>query len=73
MSTPSGHLSHILRHINGACTVYFNKRHHGAGHLFQGRYKAVVADADAYAGELSRYIHRNPVRAGIVDLPEDYP
>ena len=73
MSTPSGNLSQILRHINGAYTVYFNKRHHRAGHLFQGRYKAVVVGADAYAGELSRYIHRNTVRAGIVDLPEDYP
>ena len=69
----SGNLSQILRHINGACTVCFTKRHHRAGHLFQGRYKAVVADADAYAGELSRYIHRNTVRAGIVDLPEEYP
>ncbi len=73
MSTPSGNLSQILRHINGAYTVYFNTRHHRAGHLFQGRYKAVVVDADEYAGELSRYIHRNPVRARIVDLPEEYP
>ena len=73
MSTPSGNLSQILRHINGAYTVYFNKRHHRAGHLFQGRYKAVVVGADAYAGELSRYIHRNPVRATIAGIPEDYP
>jgi putative transposase len=72
MSTPSGNLSQIVRHINGAYTVYFNKRHHRFGHLFQGRYKAILVDADEYAGELSRYIHLNPVRAGIANLPEGY-
>jgi putative transposase len=73
LSTPSGNLSQIVRHINGAYTVYFNKRHHRFGHLFQGRYKAILVDADEYAGELSRYIHLNPVRVGLVDLPERYP
>jgi putative transposase len=72
MSTPAGNLSQILRHINGAYTVYFNKRHHRFGHLFQGRYKAILVDADEYAGELSRYIHLNPVRAGLAKLPEGY-
>ncbi len=72
MSTPSGNLSQIMRHINGAYTVYFNKRHDRIGHLFQGRYKAILVDADEYAGELSRYIHLNPVRAKIADRPEDY-
>jgi putative transposase len=73
LSTPSGNLSQIVRHINGAYTVYFNKRHHRFGHLFQGRYKAILVDADEYAGELSRYIHLNPVRAGLTNLPEEYP
>lgn len=73
LSTPSGNLSEIVRHINGAYTVYFNKRHHRCGHLFQGRYKAILVDADEYAGELSRYIHLNPVRAGVVEKPENYP
>jgi len=72
MSTPAGNLSQIVQHINGAYTVYFNKRHHRFGHLFQGRYKAILVDADEYAGELSRYIHLNPVRAGIVNRPEEY-
>lgn len=72
MSTPAGNLSQIARHINGAYTVYFNKRHHRFGHLFQGRYKAILVDADEYAGELSRYIHLNPVRAGLANLPERY-
>lgn len=73
MSTPAGNLSQIVRHINGAYTVYFNNRHHRFGHLFQGRYKAILVDADEYAGELSRYIHLNPVRAGLANLPEGYP
>ncbi len=49
-----------------------NKRHNRAGHLFQGRFKAILVDADPYAGELSRYIHLNPVRAGIIREPEKY-
>lgn len=73
LSTPAGNLSQIIRHINGAYTVFFNKRHHRFGHLFQGRYKAILVEADEYAGELSRYIHLNPVRAGLVKLPEEYP
>ncbi len=70
LSTPQGNLSQIMLHINGGYTAYFNKRHNRAGHLFQGRYKAILVDADPYAGELSRYIHLNPVRAGIANQPE---
>ena len=72
LSTPEGNLSQIMLHINGGYTTYFNKRHNRAGHLLQGRYKAILVDADPYAGELSRYIHLNPVRAGIAGAPEDY-
>jgi hypothetical protein len=72
IETPKGNLSQTMRHINGAYTTYFNVKHKRAGHLFQGRYKAILVDADAYAGELSRYIHLNPVRAGIVSLPDQY-
>ncbi len=73
LETPAGNLSQIMRHINGAYTTYFNTKRRRAGHLFQGRYKAVVVEADVYAQELSRYIHLNPVRAGIVANPEEYP
>jgi putative transposase len=73
LSTPAGNLSQIMRHINGGYTTYFNKRHDRAGHLLQGRYKAILVEADPYAGELSRYIHLNPVRAGIAGRPEEYP
>ncbi len=72
LETPLGNLSQIMRHINGAYTAYFNTRRQRDGHLFQGRYKAIVVDADEYAGELSRYIHLNPVRAGMVERPEEY-
>jgi putative transposase len=62
----------IMRHLNGAYTTYFNVKRKRAGHLFQGRYKAILVEANRYAAELSRYIHLNPVRAGIVDSPEGY-
>jgi len=61
-----------MRHINGAYTTYFNTKQQRTGHLFQGRYKAILIDADAYAQELSRYIHLNPVRAGSTKRPEDF-
>lgn len=73
LETPDGNLSQIMRHINGAYTTYFNVRRKRAGHLFQGRYKAVLVEAEAYATELTRYIHLNPVRAGISARPEAYP
>ena len=72
IETPLGNLSKIIHHINGAYTNYYNKKHERAGHLFQGRYKAILVEADEYAKELSRYIHLNPVRAGMVDNPEEY-
>lgn len=72
LETPMGNLSQIMRHINGAYTTYFNAKRQMAGHLFQGRYKAILVDADGYAGELSRYVHLNPVMAGIVRKPEEY-
>ena len=72
LETPAGNLSQIMRHINGAYTTYFNVKRKRAGHLFQGRYKAILVEADEYAAELSRYIHLNPVRAGMVTKPEEY-
>ena len=72
LETPRGNLSQIMRHINGAYTTYFNARHKRSGHLFQGRYKAIIVEADSYALELSRYIHLNPVRAQLTAKPEEY-
>jgi len=73
LETPRSNLSQILHHINGAYTNYFNAKWHRSGHLFQGRYMAIVIEKDSYCEELSRYIHLNPVRAGIVDEPLNYP
>ena len=72
LETPEGNLSQIMRHINGAYTTYFNTKRKRAGHLFQGRFKAILIEADEYALELSRYIHLNPVRAGMVETPVTY-
>ena len=72
LQTPLGNLSRIMHFINSSYTSYFNKIHERIGHLFQGRYKAILVDADEYAKELSRYIHLNPVRAEITELPEQY-
>ncbi len=72
LETPLGNLSRIMKHINGSYTTYFNVKHKRAGHLLQGRYKAILVQADTYAAELSRYIHLNPVRAKMVPSPEEY-
>ena len=54
-------------------TRYFNKRYGKVGHLFQGRYKAILCERDPYLLELVRYIHLNPVRGGVVEDPGKYP
>lgn len=72
LETPSGNLPQIMRHINGAYTTYFNIKRARSGHLFQGRYKAILVEMDQYAKTLSRYMHLNPVRAMLVSKPEEY-
>jgi len=72
IETPGGNLSRIMKHINNSYTNYFNIKRKRAGHLLQGRYKAILIEADTYAAELSRYIHLNPVRAKMVSSPEEY-
>ena len=72
VETPLGNLSQIMRHVNGSYTAYFNAKRSRSGHLFQGRYKAILVERDEYAGELSRYIHLNPVRANMTENPEEY-
>jgi putative transposase len=72
LETPLANLSQILHHINGAYTTYFNARMKRSGHLFQGRCKAILVEKDSQCQELSRYIHLNPVRAGLVERPSEY-
>ncbi len=62
VETPEANLSLALRHLNGVYTGAFNRAHRRVGHLFQGRFKAIVVDKESYLLELSRYIHLNPVR-----------
>jgi putative transposase len=69
VETPEGGLAAAMRHLNGVYTQDFNRRHQRSGHLFQGRYKALVVDREAYLLELSRYIHLNPVRVSEVGDP----
>jgi len=66
LSTPEGNLSEFMRHFNICYTTVFNRQHGRVGHLFQGRYKAYLIDADSYLTELSRYIHLNPVRLKVI-------
>ena len=72
IETPQGNLSQVMHYINGSYTTYMNKKRNRSGHLFQGRYKAIVVDHDVYLLELSRYMHLNPVRAKMVAHPVEY-
>lgn len=72
IETPHANLKQIMQNINTSYTVYANKRHKRFGHLLQGRYKAFIVDKESYLMELGRYIHLNPVRAGIAKRPEEY-
>jgi len=73
VQTPAGNLDRCMRHINGVYTQRFNRKLDTDGPIFRGRYKAILVDADNYLLELVRYIHRNPVSAGIATEPRDYP
>lgn len=66
-------LSKILQGINQSYTARFNKRYKTVGHLFQGRYKAILCDKNSYLLSLVKYIHLNPVRARLIKTPEEYP
>jgi len=73
IETPHANLSQAIKWINVGYAVYFNRKRRRSGHLFQGRFKAVLVEADEYLKQLSRYIHLNPVRAGMVEHCRDYP
>lgn len=72
IETPRANLSQIMQNVNTSYTVYVNKKYKRSGHLFQGRFKAVIVDNDNYLLQLSRYIHLNPVRSGMVRSPRDF-
>jgi len=62
VKTPLGNLQEFMRHFNISYTSYYNWKHNRRGHLYQGRYKSFLVDADNYLQEVSRYIHLNPIR-----------
>jgi len=70
--TPDTNLSRGMHDLNSGYASVFNRRHDRYGALFQGRFKAILVEKESHASEVSRYIHLNPVRAGIVLLPEQY-
>ncbi|MDP1558174.1 MAG: transposase [Nitrosomonas sp.] len=73
VETVEGNLSKGMRQLNGVYTQYFNRTHNRVGHVFQGRYKAILVEKDSYLLELSRYVVLNPVRAGMVKRVDQWP
>ena len=73
IETPDSNLAKGMRQLNGVYTQRFNRKHRRVGHVFQGRYKAVLVQKEAYLLELVRYIVLNPVRAHMVKAAKDWP
>jgi len=72
IETPQPNLSAAIQWLNVSYAAYYNKKRRRSGHLFQGRFKSILVDADGYLKHLSRYIHLNPVRAKIVTNPSEF-
>ena len=73
VETPDSNLSQGMRQLNGVYTQKFNRHHSRVGHVFQGRYKAILVEKEPYLLELARYIVLNPVRAEMVRSAKDWP
>ena len=69
LQTRQANLAVLMRRINSVYSLAFNRRHGRCGHVFEGRYKALHVDRDAYLLEVCRYVDLNPVRAGLVESP----
>ncbi len=72
VETPDSNLSKGMRYLNGVYTQRFNRIHSHVGHLFQGRFKAILVEKEAHLLELARYVVLNPVRAGMVESAEQW-
>lgn len=72
LHTREGNLSRLMRQVNGVYTQFFNRRHALVGHLFQGRFKAILVDREQYLLALCRYVERNPVAARLVTRPQTW-
>ncbi|HEY9098951.1 MAG TPA: transposase [Thiobacillus sp.] len=73
LNTRQPNLSALMHLVNGVYTQAYNRRHAKVGHLFQGRFKAILVDRDAYLLEVCRYVDLNPVRAAMVADPAQWP
>ena len=73
LCTPRANLAAAMRQINSSYTQAYNRRHEKIGHLFQGRYKSILIEEDAYLMEVCRYVDLNPIRAGIIADPKAWP
>jgi putative transposase len=72
IKTPEGNLQRAMRHLNGVYTQRYNRLEDTDGPLFRGRYKAILIQPGAYLLNVSRYIHLNPVAAGVASLAKEY-
>lgn len=71
--TRRANLSRLMQHLNGVYTQAYNRRHNKMGHLFQGRFKGILVDRNAYLLEVCRYVDLNPLRARMVRDPGNWP
>lgn len=72
VQTPEANISRSMRHLNGVYTQRYNRRHRSDGQLFRGRYKSILIDTDSYLLQAVRYIHRNPLKGGLVQKMDSY-
>ncbi len=65
-------ISKIMQKFMTSYTMYFNKKYHRTGHIFQGRYQSIIIDKDSYLLQVFRYIILNPIKVGLADYPDQY-
>lgn len=70
--TMNATLAKFMKQLNQKYAIYFQRKYHATGHVWQGHYKSIPIESDAYYFQCARYIELNPVRAGIVSHPREY-
>lgn len=73
VETPDANISKGMHYLNCVYTIYFNRHHGRVGHVLQGRYKSILVERDSHLLALTRYVVLNPVRAGFVERPDEWP
>jgi len=73
LETPEANLTQGMRQLNGVYTQRFTRAHSRVGHVFQGRYKAILVERDSYLLGLARYVVLNPLRANMIEHLEEWP